>query len=275
MPGTAPKEPNRSDQRQRSVDIAALGERLGEVVPPRRGPELEHILVEDVLAQVVHRRKGPLAVEPAVGQHPERQHDQNARNHPGIELPAAVEHQQPDAVAQQRKPHLEPHRESQSRGHAQQHAPAELPPAHGPMTAHRERRQQQEQVARDHLGVEMDVEVGQVPKEKSQQQEPAAGILVAQVIAHRAVEEQQRGGRKGSAQQLEHEDHGERRIDPRGQQSFPDGPRHERLYAGAHLQEVLPRQMIRRRGPEELHMGVFEYLEMFVGMVGAQAESGV
>ena len=121
----------------------------------------------------------------------------------------------------------------------------------------------------------MDVEVGQVPKEKSQQQEPAAGILVAQVIAHRAVEEQQCGGRKGSAQQLEHEDHGERRIDPRGQQSFPDGPRHERLDAGAHLQEVLPWQMIRRRGPEELHMSVFEYLEMFVGMVGAQAESGV
>ena len=121
----------------------------------------------------------------------------------------------------------------------------------------------------------MNVEIGQKPEEEPQQQEPAAGIFAAQFVTHRAVEEQQHRGRKGSAQQLEHEDHGERRIDPRGQQSFPDGPRHERLYTGSHLQEVLPRQMIRRRGPEELHMSVFEYLEMFVGMVGAQAESGV
>lgn len=121
----------------------------------------------------------------------------------------------------------------------------------------------------------MDVEAGQVPKEKSQQQEPAAGIPVAQVVAHRAVEEQQHGGRKGSAQQLEHEEHGEGRIEPRGQQPFPDGPRHEGLHAGAHLQQVLPRQVVRRRGPEELHVAVFEYLEMLVGMVGAQAESGV
>ena len=121
----------------------------------------------------------------------------------------------------------------------------------------------------------MDMEISQKPEEESQQQEPAAGFLVLQFVTHRAVEEQQHRDRKGAAQQLKHEHHRKGRVEPRGQQPFSDGPRHEGLYAGPHLQQVLPRQMFGHRGPEELHMGVFEYLEMLVGMVGTQTESGV
>lgn len=121
----------------------------------------------------------------------------------------------------------------------------------------------------------MDVEIGQKPEEESQQQEPAAGAFAAQFVTYRAVKEQQDRDRKGSAQELKHEHHRERRIEPRGQQSLSDGPRHERLDAGAHLQQVLPRQVFRRGGSEELHVGVFENLEMLVGMVGPQTESGV
>lgn len=121
----------------------------------------------------------------------------------------------------------------------------------------------------------MDVKIGQKPEEESQQQEPAAGFLVLQFVTHRAVEEQQHRDRKGAAQQLEYEHHGEGRVEPRGQQPLSDGPRHERLDAGAHLQQVLPRQVFRCRGSEELHVGVFENLEMLVGMVGSQTESGV
>ena len=237
--------------------------------------ELIHAGVENILLQVVPRGAGPLAVEPAVGQHPHTQHHDHTDGQPRIEAPAAAVDQQPETVPQQGESRLVAYDEEQTGHGTEQHAPRRLATfVPVPQPAHRQRRQQQHEVARQHLGAEVDVEIGHEPEAESRQQEPFAPGE-RQRVAHRAVEEEQHNDRQQGARQLQQRHGQPGRPDAHPDQRPAQAPRHKGLHAGAHLQGVFPGQMVGRGASEEVHAGILQDLEMFVRMVDAPAQEGV
>ena len=120
----------------------------------------------------------------------------------------------------------------------------------------------------------MDVQIGHEPEEKARQQEPLA-LCFGEPAAHRTPKEEHHDHRQKSAQQLQQRHGQPRRPDAGGRQPAADDPRHEGLHAGAHLQRILPGQMVDRRGSEELHVGIFEDLVVFVGVVDAPAQQRI
>ena len=274
VPRPPDEEPHRRREQHSPRDVTAFGERLREVVPPRRHAEFVHVGVQDILAQVVERHERPLAVEPVIGAESRGQRETDARNHPGEEPPTAVVDQQPDPVPGQCEARLITHRERQPRDQTQRRPPPELAlPGRLPATQ-RERREQDEQVTREQLRREMHVQVGHAPEEETRKQEPPPAALRAQLSVHRAEQDDQHGRREGRAQQLQQCHQRERRIQSRGEQQASQRPGDEGLYARPHHGVILPRHVIRRLRAEKLQAGVLENLEMFVGMVEAPAEQG-